>query len=127
MEILLQKPLIVVVGVCASGKTTLSKGLRHLGYYVRSFAQEHSVSGRMWQRLKPDFLIVLDCEFSTIQSRKVISWGIKRYEQQKKLLENARENADLIVPTDGLNPDELINLVHKELQNRGFGLSETTE
>lgn len=115
-----QGPLIVVVGVCASGKTTLSTGLRELGYHVRSFAQEHSVSGRLWQRLEPDFLIVLNCSYETIGRRKRISWGLKRYEAQQKLLENAREHADLIVETDNFTPKELIDFVVSELERYGF-------
>ncbi len=127
VEKLLQKPLIVVVGVCASGKTTLAEGLRHLGFNVRSFAQEHSVSGRMWQRLKPDFLIVLNCQFDTIQQRKNISWGPKRYAMQQKLLENARENADLVVQTDDMAPEELIFFVYEQLCNSDFGFNELIE
>lgn len=115
-----QIPLIVVVGVCASGKTTLSSGLKQLGYNVRSFAQEHSVSGRMWQRLEPDFLIVLDCAFETIRDRKVISWGTDRYQGQQDLLANAREHADLFVKTDGFSPEQLVNYVHKRLVELGI-------
>lgn len=115
-----QMPLIVIVGVCASGKTTLSTGLKHLGYNVRSFAQEHSVSGRMWQRLEPDFLIVLDCTLETIRSRKLISWGIDRYEGQQILLANARKHADLFVKTDRFSPEKLVNYVHGRLVELGI-------
>ncbi|NMB00198.1 MAG: hypothetical protein GX971_01555 [Firmicutes bacterium] len=115
-----QIPLIVVVGVCASGKTTLTAGLKRLGYNVRSFAQEHSVSGRLWQRLEPDFLIVLNCAYETIRQRKLISWGMKRYERQQALLANAREHADLIVETDGFSPDQLINTVQARLVELGI-------
>lgn len=116
-----QKSLIVVVGVCASGKTTLSSGLRHLGYHVRSFAQEHSVSGRLWQRLEPDFLIMLDCSYETIQNRKRISWGLDRYGQQRKLLSHAREHADLIVETDRFSAGDLVDFVDKQLIEWGMG------
>lgn len=114
-----QGPLIVVVGVCSSGKTTLAAGLKSLGYNVRSFAQEHSVSGRLWQRLKPDFLIVLECSYETITTRKRISWGLERYEGQKLLLANAREHADLIVTTDDFTPEYLVEFVHGRLQELG--------
>lgn len=115
-------PLIVIVGVCASGKTTLSSGLRHLGYRVRSFAQEHSVSGRLWQRLEPDFLIILDCHYETVQRRKQISWGMERYEGQLKLLSHAREHADLIVRTDNFTPEQLVDFVHGQLQDLGISV-----
>lgn len=106
-----QEPLILIVGVCASGKTTLSLGLRELGYNARSLAQEHSVSGKLWQRYKPDLLIVLNCRYETIKQRKLISWGPKRYQAQLKLLANAREHATLIVDTDEFTPEELVKYV----------------
>ncbi|NMA61052.1 MAG: hypothetical protein GX956_04105 [Firmicutes bacterium] len=114
------RPLILIVGVCASGKTTLSSGLRRLGYYVRSFAQEHSVSGRLWQRYKPDVLILLNCSYETITQRKRISWGPKRYQQQQELLANAREHATLIIETDGFTPEELVEHVHERLLELGI-------
>jgi len=116
-----QDPLILVVGVCASGKSTLAKGLRELGYHVRSFAQEHSVSRRLWQRLDPDFLILLECSYETIRRRKRVSWGVDRYRRQLRLLANARAQADLIVRTDGFTPEQLVSFVHRQLQQLGIG------
>lgn len=116
-----QNPLIVIVGVCASGKSTLARGLKALGYNVRTFAQEHSVSGRLWQRLDPDFLIFLECSYETIRRRKRISWGVDRYRRQQALLANARSWADLIVLTDGFSCAELVSYVHKRLRERGIG------
>lgn len=118
-----QVPLIVVVGVCASGKTTLSSGLKSLGYRVRGFAQEHSVTPRTWRRLKPDLLILLDCSFETIRKRKNVSWGMESYRRQQALLAEAREHADLIVNTDGLGPEELVDYVHNWLERLGVGKS----
>jgi adenylate kinase len=119
-----QDPLIVIVGVCASGKTTLAKGLRELGYQVRTFAQEHSVSRRLWQRLDPDLLIVLECSYETIRRRKRISWGRDRYRRQLALLSNARAYADLVVRTDGFSPGQLVDYVHRRLRELGIGGSE---
>lgn len=116
-----QVPLIVVVGVCASGKTTLSSGLKSLGYRVRSFAQEHSVTPRTWRRLKPDLLIFLDCSLDTIRKRKKVSWGMDRYHRQQVLLAEAREHADLVVNTDGLRPEELVEYVRIWLEKLGVG------
>ncbi|HHT42352.1 MAG TPA: hypothetical protein GX014_03020 [Firmicutes bacterium] len=116
-----QDPLIVVVGVCASGKTTLGAGLRGLGYQVRTFAQEHSVSKHLWQRLDPDFLILLECSYETIRRRKRVSWGVKRYRKQLALLSNARAHADLIVRTDGFSAEQLVEYVHRHLVELGMG------
>ncbi len=122
-----ENPLILIVGVCASGKTTLSTGLRERGYNARSLAQEHSVSPRLWQRRSPDFLILLDCQYSTIKRRKKISWGIERYNEQKATLANAREHADLIVVTDGFTPEQLINHVEDILNKEGIFPSDRGE
>lgn len=113
-------PLILIVGVCASGKTTLSNGLQGLGYNARSLAQEHSVSPRFWQRRQPDFLILLDCKLETIKARKDIAWGRKRYLEQQAILQHARAHADLVVTTDGLAPHELISYVDGVLKEHGI-------
>ena len=115
-----EAPLVLIVGVCASGKTTLSTGLRELGYNARSLAQEHSASPRLWQYRQPDFLILLDCEYSTIQQRKQIAWGLKRYGKQQEMLQNAREHADMIVHTDSFSPEELVSYVDEQLRARGI-------
>ena len=91
-----QDPLILIVGVCASGKTTLGQGLRSLGYKVRTFAQEHSASRRLWQRLDPDYLIVLECSYETVRRRKQVTWGVNRYRRQLWLLAHAKAHADLV-------------------------------
>ena len=65
-------PKIVVVGVCASGKTTLVEGLRARGYRARSVALEHSNVPRLWTYHDPDFLVVLDCSLDTIRKRRLI-------------------------------------------------------
>jgi len=115
------RPLILIVGVCGSGKTTLADGLQRLGYNARSLAQEHSVSPRLWQHRAPDFLIFLDCQLETVRLRKdkAVSW--ERYREQQQVLGNARENADLVVVTDSFTPDELIAYVERALKERGIG------
>ncbi len=113
-----KKPLIIIVGVCAAGKSTLSQGLQALGYNARSFAQEHSVSPYVYQRRNPDFIIYLNCQYATIRERKRISWGLEKYERQKFLLHDAFVHANLIVQTDGFTPTELINHVDTILGQR---------
>jgi len=119
-----QDPLIVIVGVCASGKTTLGNGLRNLGYRVRTFAQEHSVSRRLWQYLHPDVLVFLECSYETIRKRRRAFWGVERYRRQLNWLEDAREQADLIVRTDGFSPEQLVEYVHRRLAELGIGRQE---
>ncbi len=118
-------PLILIVGVCASGKTTLAAGLRELGYNAFSFAQEHSVSSTLWQRFQPDVLIVLHCRLETIKRRKEISWGLKRYRLQLARLEHAASRASLFVATDEFTPKQLIDHVQEKLA--GLGIEAPTE
>ena len=52
---------VAVVGVCASGKTTLVSALRQFGIDAVDVAQEHSLVPHMWQVItRPDVLIYLD-------------------------------------------------------------------
>ncbi len=110
---------IMIVGNCAAGKSTLAQGLRRLGYYASSFSQEHSYSAKIWKRRNPDVLILLRCRYTTIQARRRISWGQDRYQRQQDALSHARAHAHLIVETDGLEPQELIDRVHCYLTGMG--------
>ena len=114
-----QDPLIVVGSVCV-GEDNTGSGLVSLTSGV-TFAQEHSVSKHLWQRLDPDFLILLECSYETIRRRKRVSWGVKRYRKQLALLSNARAHADLIVRTDGFSAEQLVEYVHRHLVELGMG------
>jgi len=102
--------LIGVVGVCASGKSTLVKGLNQQGYQCRHIAQEHSYVPDMWNRLtRPDILIFLQVAYETTLKRKNLNWTRKEYETQLERLQHARQNAQIIIETDLLTPEELIS------------------
>ncbi len=108
---------IAIVGPCASGKTTLAKRLRALGYDVHEPAQEHSGVPDMWQRItKPDVLIYLDAGLSTIARRRRIDWGQAYLDELHRRLEHARRHADLYLPTDGLTPDQVFRRVRQFLE-----------
>ena len=51
---------IAIVGVCASGKTTLVAGLRAAGYDAYNVAQEHSCVHDFWAKKNPDMLVMID-------------------------------------------------------------------
>ena len=62
--------LIALVGPCASGKSTLGRRLRELGYTVREPAQEHSFVPELWRHMgDPDLLIFLDVGLAMIEDR----------------------------------------------------------
>ena len=48
---------IAVVGVCASGKTTLVQGLREEGYDAYNVAQEHSGIHDFWNKRQPNIIV----------------------------------------------------------------------
>jgi cytidylate kinase len=103
------KPLIGVVGPCGSGKSTLISGLEPLGYACRHIAQEHSYVQAMWQIIsRPDLLIYLAASFPVSTARRKLDWQEKDYQEQLRRLAHAREHAHLIIDTDNLTPEQVL-------------------
>lgn len=100
---------VAVVGVCASGKSTLVASLRAAGYDARHVAQEHSYVLNMWQRIaKPDVLIFLDVDYGTvIERRPTLDLRPEHLAEQQRRLAHARENCNLYLDTRDLTPDEV--------------------
>jgi deoxyadenosine/deoxycytidine kinase len=108
--------VIGLVGVCGSGKTTLTNNLKPLGFNVRQIAQEHSYVPDMWKRLSnPDVLIFLEASYTTTKQRKKFRWKEEEYQDQQHRLRHARVHADLHIETDDLNTDEVLAIVLKYL------------
>ena len=108
MSMINESPLIGIVGVCASGKSTLVIALSANGYRCRHIAQEHSYVKDMWQRLtRPDILIFLEVSYPKTLQRKNLNWTYEEYRVQCNRLEHAYEHADLRILTDSLTPEEL--------------------
>jgi len=102
---------IVVVGPCASGKTTLVTKLRELGLDAHNVAQEHSGIKKLWRKKKPDLLVMLDATRPVIRRRRNVPWGEERLILQRERLADARENADLFIQTDALTREEVARRV----------------
>jgi cytidylate kinase len=101
--------LIGVVGVCASGKSTLIRGLESRGYRARHIAQEHSYVKDMWKRItNPDVLIFLDASYPVTIKRRQLNWLEADWAEQQRRLSHAREHADLTIQTDQRNVDEVL-------------------
>ena len=114
-------PIVGIVGVCASGKSTLVKRLKNLELDCHHIAQEHSYVPDMWQRIThPDFLIYLDVSYAMTIKRKNLNWTIQEFEEQLYRLRNARENADLFIETDALSAIGVYQAVLKALRQAGF-------
>jgi cytidylate kinase len=106
------RPLIGIVGPCGSGKSTLVAGLEKYGYECRHIAQEHSYVQAMWQRIaKPDVLIYLDASFPVSTTRRKLNWQKKDHDEQLRRLSHARENANFLVETDHLTPEQVLQKV----------------
>lgn len=102
---------IAVVGICASGKSTLVEGLRAEGYDAYNMAQEHSCVPGLWAKRGPDVLIMLDAELPAVRARRRVSWTQERIDVQHARLANARENADFYLCTDNLTIQEVLAAV----------------
>ena len=105
-------PLIGVVGVCASGKSTLIARLKERGYRGKHIAQEHSYVKDMWQRIThPDVLIFLDASYPVTLQRRRLDWAEADWQEQQRRLAHARAHADFYLNTDGLNPEQVLEEV----------------
>jgi biopolymer transport protein ExbD len=77
----------------------------------------------MWLRIThPDFLIYLQVSYANTLRRRNLNWTEAEYEEQLHRLRHARENANLIVETDDLTPEQVIQFVLDALQKHGFSL-----
>ena len=111
--------LIGIVGVCASGKSTLIEGLTARGYKARHIAQEHSYVKDMWRRItNPDILIFLDTSFEKASNRRKMDWTMEDYLEQQRRVSHARENADFYLDTTLLTAESVIDQVLAFLENK---------
>ncbi len=94
---------IAIVGVCASGKTTLVAGLRAAGYDAYNVAQEHSCIHDFWSKHQPDLLVMIDATMPAIHQRRKVYWDENRLAVQHQRLTDAREHANLYIQTDALS------------------------
>jgi hypothetical protein len=107
-----KRPLIGVVGVCASGKSTLIQGLEAQGFRTRHIAQEHSFVKDMWKRItNPDVLIFLDVTYPLSVQRRQLNWTEADWAEQQRRLSHAREHADLYLKTDDLSIGQVLDIV----------------
>ena len=98
---------IAIVGVCASGKTTLVAGLKAAGFDAYNVAQEHSGIHDFWAKRHPDILVMIDATMPAIHKRRVVYWDESRLEVQHKRLADAKAHADLYIQTDKYNAQEV--------------------
>ena len=111
--------LLGIVGPCSAGKSTLISRLHKHGYVCRHIAQEHSYVPDMWKRLvNPRLLIYLDVSYKTSIARRPLNLSIKEFEEQERRLAHARQHAHILVDTDPLSPEEVFQVVMKEIEKQ---------
>ncbi len=112
---------IVVVGPCASGKTTLVNGLIARGFAsARVVAQEHSGVLTLWSwRGRPAVLIYLDVQTATMNRRQGrADWTDEARAEQVARLASARDACDVYLPTDELTIPQVLDTVITFLSRR---------
>ncbi len=107
---------IVVVGPCASGKTTLVERLEELGYDARVVAQEHSVIRDLWQKRNPDVVVALDLDLEEVRARRSPTWSAEIYRVQHERLREAFEAADIMIDSGEHSEDEVEEIVVRWLE-----------
>lgn len=109
------KRLVVVVGPCASGKSTLVAGLRRLGYDAVVCGQEHSDIPTLWRHVDPDLVVALDIDLPTLRSRRDDAWPEWLLLLQRRRLANAAAAAHLRLDTSRLDAADVLTRVAARL------------
>ena len=104
-------PKVVIVGPCASGKTTLVRNLRAHGIDAHASGQEHSEIRQLWQRQHPDVVIGLNLDLETLRARRGASWSQSLYDTQQRRLSSAFAAADVVLDTGELSEEEVVAAV----------------
>lgn len=102
---------VVVIGPCASGKTSLTTRLQHLGYDARACGQEHSEIRELWRHMDPDVLIGLYIDLETLRKRRSSTWSGSVYERQLLRLQAGYDHADLVIDCDRIDQETVMNEV----------------
>lgn len=97
---------IVVVGPCASGKTTLVERLVAAGFDAYACAQEHSEISSLWQHLNPDGMVALDVSLEALRERRGQDWPESIYLTQRRRLAAAWEAAEVVIDTTTSDEDQ---------------------
>src|SRR5215218_4050426 len=119
-------PHIVIVGPCASGKSTLSARLRELGFDAAVCSQEHSEIATLWRHSQPDVLIALDIDLETIRARRGSEWPETIFLAQIERLQSARAAADVIIDASKLSAEEVLDIAMNFVRSHKLSLADQT-
>ena len=106
-------PLIKVVGISASGKSTLVAILRQAGYNARPVSQEHSYIPDLWDQFEHPFVLIsLNVDIDAQRRRRPdVTWEHSAHHQERARLANAADHADLQVDTSQIPAEEVSKIV----------------
>ncbi|MFN3983265.1 MAG: hypothetical protein ACK4SA_23045 [Caldilinea sp.] len=106
-------PLIKVVGISASGKSTLVSALRNAGWNARPVSQEHSDVPDLWKQFGfPRILVFLDNSLEGQRARRPdVEWSAANLAQERARLQHAYEHADLRINTVHLTAQQVSDMV----------------
>lgn len=104
-------PRIVVVGPCASGKSTLVANLQRAGLDAWVAGQEHSAVRALWARRNPDLVVALDLDLEHVRARRGGSWSADLYGTQHERLHDAFANADITLDTGVTSEQDVLAAV----------------
>ena len=107
------RPGVVVVGPCASGKTTLVANLQQSGVDAWAVSQEHSEVHYLWARRNPDIVVGLDLDLEALRDRRSPNWSAAIYAAQHNRLQDAFAHADIMIDT-GTRPE--MEVLHAVLE-----------
>jgi len=114
-------PIIHIVGVCGSGKSSLARRLNQRGYQARQISQEHSGVPDLWRwRCTPDALVYLDASNESIRQRyPKLNLTDEYLQEERRRLAHARKHADCVILTDDLDLDQVAERALACLKSRG--------
>lgn len=106
---------IVILGVCAAGKSTLAHRLRERGLFARTVAQEHSAIPELWRWSGAPTTVYLHATYQAVKRRRASRMSESSYEEQLHRLRSARADATVRVDTSDLSADEVFEIVSEQL------------
>ncbi len=102
---------LILVGVCAAGKTTAKDGLKSSGIPARSVAQEHSMVKQLYRQGGMGLVVLLVASWETVHHRRQLAWNPDFYRTEWMRLQEARKEARLILHTDELSRKEVADAI----------------
>jgi deoxyadenosine/deoxycytidine kinase len=102
---------IVVIGPCASGKTSLTTRLQGLGYDALACGQEHSEISELWRHRQPDVVVGLRIALDTLRQRRSDAWSEDIYARQMTRLASGYRHADLMIECDAIDQVAVVERV----------------